>query len=88
MDLIDPSDKDKILESCYQEISFTLKSQAMRSLRGFSERRFDTAPAILGVHGSRRTLVNAPATISLVLSLDDNLDDGSQEMTLYGLQAE
>ena len=60
----------------------------MRSLRGFSERRFDTAPAILGVHGSRRTLVNAPATISLVLSLDDNLDDGSQEMILYGLQAE
>ena len=88
MDLIDPSDKDKILKPCYQEISFTLKSQAMRSLRGFSERRFDTAPAILGVHGSRRTLVNAPATISLVLSLDDNLDDGSQEMTLYGLQAE
>ena len=88
MDLIDPSDKDKILKPCYQEISFTLKSQAMRSLRGFSERRFDTAPAILGVHGSRRTLVNASATISLVLSLDDNLDDGSQEMILYALQAE
>ena len=60
----------------------------MRSLRGISERRFDTAPPILGVQGSRRTLVNAPATISLVLSLDDNLDDGSQEMILYGLQAE
>ena len=42
---------------------------------------------MLGVHGSRCTLVNAQGEISLVLSLDDNLDDGCDEMILSGLQA-
>lgn len=87
MDLIDPSDKDKILISCYHKISSALKSQSMRSLRGFSKRRIGTAPTVLGVHGSRCTMVNAPGTISFVLNLDDNLNDGSEEMTLYSLQA-
>ena len=42
---------------------------------------------MLGVHGSRCTLVNAQGATSLVLSLDDNLDDGCDEMILSGLQA-
>ena len=87
MDLIEPSDKEKILISSYHKVSSALKSQPMRSLRGFSKRRLGTAPTILGVHASRRTLLNAPGTISFVLNLDDSLDDGSEEMMLYGLQA-
>ena len=87
MDLIEPSDKEKILISSYHKVSSTLKSQPMRSLRGFSKRRLGTAPTILGAHASRCNLLNAPGTISFVLNLDDSLDDGSEEMMLYGLQA-
>ena len=60
MDLIEPSDKGKILKSSYHKVSSALKPQPMRSLRGFSKRRFGTAPTIPDVHASRRTLVNAP----------------------------
>ena len=87
MDLIDPSDKGKILKSYHHEVPSALKLRPMRSLRGFGKRKFGTAPTILGVHGSRRTLVNAPGAIYFVLNLDDSLDDGSEEMMLYGLQA-
>ena len=87
MDLIGPSDKGKILKSYHHEVPSTLKSQPMRSLRGFDKRKFGTAPTILGVHGSRRTLLNAPGTIYFVLNLDDSLDDGSEEMILNSLQA-
>ena len=82
MDLIKPSDKNKNLKSCYQKMSSALKPRPMRSLRSFSKRRFGTAPTILGVHVSRRTLVNALGTIFFVLNLDYSLDDGSKEMIL------
>ena len=55
----------------------------MRSLRGFSKRKFGTAPTILGTHGSRKDLESVNGTIHSLqsegnLAVDGTLHDNEE----------
>ena len=64
-------------ERALREIATALKSRPMRSLRGFSKRKFGTAPTILATHGSRRKdLESVNGTIHSLQSEGDLAVDG------------
>eukprot|EP00795_Rhopilema_esculentum_P015901 gene15901-7233_t len=71
MDYMDLTSKDNIdneTSAALQEIATALKSRPMRSLRGFSKRRFGTAPTILGTYGLRKDLESVNGTIHSIQS--------------------
>lgn len=74
MDYMDVTSKDVIdneTRAALREIATALKSRPMRSLRGFSKRKFGTAPTILGTHGSRKDLESVNGTIHSIQSEGD-----------------
>ena len=50
----------------------------MRRLRGFSKRRFGTAPTILGTHSSRHFIGDLPNTLSRVAELNYTLNEETE----------
>ena len=77
MDVTSKDNIDNEARAALREIATTLKSRPMRSLRGFSKRKFGTAPTILGTHGSRKDLESVNGTIHSLQSEGDLAVDGT-----------
>ena len=83
MDVTSKDDVDNEARAALREIATALKSRPMRSLQGFSKRKFGTAPTILGTHGSRKDLESVNGTIHSLqsegnLAVDGTLHDNEE----------
>ncbi len=88
LQLINCQDFGEEEKANFREVTTALKSRPMRRLRGFSKRRFGTAPTILGTHAKRHQVEDTPNTVSLVDSIEQIEDDQqTQDRSLHVFKA-